>query len=70
MKKYKTANGTVATESELREYYGDKFDNMLSDGLFTDVDEPKEEIYITANGSEATKSELIEYYGVVDFTRS
>lgn len=42
--KYKTANGTIATEKELKDYYGVKFDKMLSDGLFTKVeDEAKQE---------------------------
>jgi hypothetical protein len=39
MNKYKTANGTIATEQELREYYGGKFDEMLANGVFIKVEE-------------------------------
>ena len=42
MNKYKTANGTIATEQELRDYYGGKFDDMLASGVFIKVEEDAE----------------------------
>lgn len=42
MNKYKTANGTIATEQELRDYYGGKFDEMLASGVFIKVEEGAE----------------------------
>jgi hypothetical protein len=42
MNKYKTANGTIATEQELRNYYGAKFDEMLASGAFVKVEDGTE----------------------------
>jgi hypothetical protein len=42
MNKYKTANGTIATEQELRSYYGAKFDEMLASGAFVKIEDGTE----------------------------
>ena len=42
MNKYKTANGTIATEQELRSYYGVRFEEMLASGAFIKVEEGAE----------------------------
>jgi len=39
MNKYKTANGTIATEQELRDYYGVRFEEMLASGAFVKVED-------------------------------
>ena len=39
MNKYKTANGTIATEQELRSYYGSRFEEMLASGAFVKVED-------------------------------
>ena len=42
MNKYKTANGTIATEQELRDYYGVRFEEMLASGAFVKVEDGTE----------------------------
>ena len=42
MNKYKTANGTIATEQELRSYYGSRFEEMLASGAFVKVEDGAE----------------------------
>jgi len=42
MNKYKTANGTIATEQELRSYYGARFEEMLASGAFVKVEDGTE----------------------------
>ena len=57
MNKYKTANGTIATEQELRDYYGVRFEEMLASGAFVKIEDgtelKKKSQSHTSNGSSA-----------------
>jgi len=67
--KYKTANGAIATEQELKGYYGAKFDEMLANGEFVKVEEEKEEAdYFTgAFGDVLRGFDKISPVGIGDF---
>ena len=67
--KYKTANGAIATEQELKGYYGAKFDEMLANGEFVKVEEEKEEAdYFTgAFGDVLRGFDKISPIGIGDF---
>jgi hypothetical protein len=43
MRKFRTANGIIESEENLREFYGDDFDRMLRNGDFVQVDSDIEE---------------------------
>jgi len=66
MTKYKTANGKIVSEQELKNYYGDRFESLLDEGKFQEIDS-NEATYITKNNKEVTESELVEYYGQEKF---
>lgn len=42
MRKFKTRNGTIETEEELRSFYGEEFDRRLRNGDFTQVEDDAE----------------------------
>lgn len=79
-RKFRTLNGKIATESELRDYYGDEFDRRMSNGEFKQVADDEQvgtreeigedtELYITPNGMEVPGQELKDFYGLEDFNR-
>jgi hypothetical protein len=55
---YRSPNGKVTTETELRSHYGDKFESVRSN--FTEV---SGSVYKTPNGKLATEDELKSHYG-------
>ena len=59
-KKYKTPNGSIVSESDLRNKYGNKFNDLTNNGSFSLIDEP---IYKTPNGKYETESVLKKKYG-------
>lgn len=74
MKKYKTPDGTIFTESEARAAYGDLFEQYISDGSLTEFTEQapipdvikvsvSEDIYYTPDGSEISEAKAKETYG-------
>ena len=79
-RKFRTLNGKIATESELREYYGDEFDRRMNNGEFKQVADDEQlgtreevgedtELYITPNGMEVEGQELKDFYGLDDFNK-
>tara|TARA_R110001606_G_scaffold252692_3_gene400473 strand:- start:9303 stop:17198 length:7896 start_codon:yes stop_codon:yes gene_type:complete len=80
MRKFKTPNGRVVSEDNLRQTYGVDFDEYLEDGTFQQVSNDSEEgpgedeiigsgeMYITPNGNEVTDIDLIEEYGSEKFS--
>ena len=80
MRKFKTPNGKVVSEDNLRQTYGVDFDEYLEDGTFQQVSNDSEEgpgedeiigsgeMYITPNGNEVTDIDLIEEYGSEKFS--
>lgn len=58
--RYRTPNGKVVTEGQLKEKYGDRFDSLIQEGSFTSI---SENTFSTPNGTLETESVLREKYG-------
>ena len=58
--KYKTPNGRIISEKDLREKYGTKFDSLVSANTFSIVEE---NVYKTPNGKFELESVLKDKYG-------
>lgn len=58
--KYKTPNGKIVSEKELKDKYGEKFDSLVKANTFSVVNE---NVYKTPNGSFETESVLKNKYG-------
>jgi hypothetical protein len=59
-KKYKTPNGQIVSEKELQSKYGEKFNSLLQNKTFSEVNEP---VYKTPNGKYEIESVLEKKYG-------
>lgn len=59
-KKYKTPNGQIVSEKELQTKYGEKFNSLIQNKTFSEVNEP---VYKTPNGKFEAESVLVKKYG-------
>lgn len=58
--KYKTPNGQIVSETELKTKYGDRFESLVKDKTFSAIEEP---LYKTPNGKYEVESVLKSKYG-------
>lgn len=71
MRKYKTPNGTIVTEADLINRYGEqKFQSFLADGKLQEIfEEQSSNTYITPNNTEVTEQDVINRYGQDNFNK-
>jgi len=71
MRKYITPNGTIVTDTDVINRYGEQeFQSFLQNGKLQEVDEDTQDnIYVTPNNTEVTETDVINKYGEEAFRK-